>query len=86
VFSSLAVFLVDNEGGRHHLAGGIKLIAALAFCYSFFAMSGAGAETVFYGFLLIVAGLPVFVYLRTRSRQLPIPNVQLPKKTGPTDG
>jgi APA family basic amino acid/polyamine antiporter len=67
VFSSLAIFLVrDDPRGR--LTTGMKLIAALAFVYSFWAMGGAGAETVYYGFLLIVAGLPVFVFMRARHR------------------
>jgi APA family basic amino acid/polyamine antiporter len=62
VFASLAVFLIGDKDRR--LTSGMALIAGLAFFYSFWAMTGAGAETVFYGFLLIVAGLPVFVYLR----------------------
>ena len=63
VFSSLAIFLITD--GRARLTTGIRLIAALAFVYSFWAMAGAGAETVFYGFLLLIAGLPVFVFMRT---------------------
>ena len=62
VFASLAVFLIPDNGRR--LTTGMALVAGLAFFYSFWAMKGAGAETVFYGFLLIIAGLPVFVYMR----------------------
>ena len=62
VFASLAVFLIAD--GRRRLTTGMALVAGLAFFYSFWAMTGAGAETVYYGFLLIVAGLPVFVYMR----------------------
>ena len=62
VFASLAVFLIPDNGRR--LTTGMALVAGLAFIYSFWAMSGAGAETVLYGFLLIIAGLPVFVYMR----------------------
>jgi APA family basic amino acid/polyamine antiporter len=40
------------------------MVSALAFVYSMFAIGGAGAETVFYGFLLLLAGLPVYVWLR----------------------
>jgi len=64
VFSSLAIFLLRD---RHQkLTAGVALVAALAFVYSFWAMGGAGAETVYYGFLLLIAGLPVFVAMRLR--------------------
>jgi len=62
VFAALAVFMIPD--GRRRLTTGMALVASLAFFYSFWAMTGAGAETVYYGFLLIVAGLPVFVYMR----------------------
>ena len=38
--------------------------SVLAFVYAMFAIAGAGAETVFYGFLLLLRGLPVYVWLR----------------------
>jgi basic amino acid/polyamine antiporter, APA family len=68
VFSSLAVFILGNAADRpaRWLAGG-KTIAALAFVYSVYAVGGAGAETVYWGFLLILCGLPVYV-LMARSR------------------
>ena len=61
-FCSLAVFI---PGGRRAktLPGGVALIAALAFVYSLFAIGGAGTETVYYGFLLIMSGLPVYVWV-----------------------
>jgi APA family basic amino acid/polyamine antiporter len=62
VFSSLAVFLLRPS--RAPLTAGVALIAALAFVYSFWAIAGAGTETVYYGFLLLIAGLPVYVFLR----------------------
>jgi APA family basic amino acid/polyamine antiporter len=42
-------------------------VAAIAFVYSFWAIAGAGQDTVYYGFLLLVAGLPVYVSMQ-RSR------------------
>lgn len=61
-FCSLAVFL---PGGRRAsgLAVGTALIAGLAFVYAFFAIYGAGADVVNLGFLLILAGLPVYVWV-----------------------
>jgi APA family basic amino acid/polyamine antiporter len=63
VFSSLAVFLIPDATptGRERLRAGGATIAALAFAYSLWAIGGSGAETVYWGFLLLLAGLPVYV-------------------------
>jgi APA family basic amino acid/polyamine antiporter len=68
VFSSLAVFLMRDapRHGRVHLSAAAGLIAALAFLYSLWAIAGAGMETVYWGFLLLVAGLPVYVLVVRR--------------------
>ena len=45
-------------------------IAILAFAYSLWAIGGAGAEVVYWGFLLLMAGVPVYVAMawrRTRA-------------------
>ena len=42
-------------------------VATLAFGFSLWAIAGAGPETVFWGFLLLVAGVPVFVLMRART-------------------
>lgn len=41
-----------------------SVIAALAFLYSFWAVSGSGQEIVFYGALLFFAGTPVYVWMK----------------------
>jgi APA family basic amino acid/polyamine antiporter len=67
-FCSLAVFL---PGGRRGTVGTTPtIIALLAFAYALFAIYGAGHETVFWGFLLTVSGLPVYVWV-TRQRRPP---------------
>jgi APA family basic amino acid/polyamine antiporter len=43
------------------------LVALLAFGYSLWAIAGAGYEVVFKGFLLLLAGIPVYVWLRWRA-------------------
>jgi APA family basic amino acid/polyamine antiporter len=44
----------------------------VAFVYALFAIGGAGAETVFYGFLWLLAGLPLYVWVvRRRSGARP---------------
>jgi APA family basic amino acid/polyamine antiporter len=41
-------------------------IASLAFAYSLWAIGGAGAEVVYWGFLLLMAGVPVYVAMAWR--------------------
>jgi APA family basic amino acid/polyamine antiporter len=61
VFCSLAVWLLP---GHPAPSGAAAAVAVLAFLYAMLAIVGAGAETVFYGFVLLLAGLPLFVWLR----------------------
>ena len=61
-FCSLAGFMTDQEAERPR-APGASIVAALAFAYSLWAIGGAGAEVVYWGFLLLIAGLPVYVWV-----------------------
>ena len=63
-FCSLAVWLVPGQ----RLTGAAVIVSVLAFVYAMTAIGGAGAETVFYGFLLLLAGLPVYVWVRLAGR------------------
>lgn len=60
-FCALAVWLMP---GLPRPALGAGLVSIFAFIYAMFAIYGAGQETVFYGFLLLMAGLPVYAWLR----------------------
>jgi APA family basic amino acid/polyamine antiporter len=60
-FCSLAGFLTTRSAARQPLGGSI--VAALAFAYSLWAIGGAGADVVYWGFLLLMAGLPVYVWV-----------------------
>lgn len=71
VFSSLAVFLLGGDRPRRRMRG-IAIVAALAFAYSLWAIGGAGHETVYWGFLLLVLGLPVYVVVTTARRRSPL--------------
>jgi APA family basic amino acid/polyamine antiporter len=62
-FSSMAAFVIDRKGST-----GAGLTAALAFGYSLWMIGGAGAEVVYWGFLLLLLGLPVYVWV---GRQRP---------------
>ncbi len=72
VFCSLAGFLIaggPGRDGRLRASSGAGLVASVAFVYALWTIGGAGAEVVYWGFLLIVAGLPVYVWvIRQKAR------------------
>jgi basic amino acid/polyamine antiporter, APA family len=49
------------------------LIAGLAFSYSVWAIWGSGEEWLAKGFMLLLFGIPVFVWMKWRSRPEPLP-------------
>jgi APA family basic amino acid/polyamine antiporter len=63
-FCSMAVWLMP---GQPKPSGAAAIISVLAFIYAMFAIGGAGQETVFYGFLFLLSGFPVYVWLRQGS-------------------
>ena len=73
VFSALAVFVIPASNHvRHPLPPGAAIVAGLAFVYALWAIAGAGAEIVYWGFLLLLCGLPVYVFvIRTRLNPEP---------------
>lgn len=44
-----------------------SFIALLAFAYSIYAIYGTGAETVMYGFILLMLGIPFYVYMKAEK-------------------
>jgi basic amino acid/polyamine antiporter, APA family len=70
VFTTMAelmLFLTDRSRFGSPRLGGSTVIALLAFAYSLWALYGAGAEVVLWGTLLLLAGLPVYVWMRWRE-------------------
>ena len=66
LFCALAELMIYAKTGRTVAGKGLAPVVALAavgFLYSAWAIYGAGQETVFYGFLLLMAGVPVYVWL-----------------------
>ncbi len=43
----------------------ITILGCLGFAYSIWALYGSGAETVFLGFLLVLAGIPIHVWIKS---------------------
>lgn len=74
VFCSMALVLAAIRGdasvdGGHRLGPPI-LVGSLAFVYSLMAIVGAGRDTVYWGFVLLMAGVPAYVWV---VRDLPDP-------------
>jgi APA family basic amino acid/polyamine antiporter len=67
-FCSLAAFMLQRQDPRMRLTPGGALVSAGAFAYSIWAIAGAGADVVYWGFLLLLAGLPVYVRVRVGRR------------------
>ena len=61
-FCALALFTRGGSRGQRVTAG-TTTVAILAFVYSLVAIYGAGQEVVFLGFLLIIVGLPIYVWV-----------------------
>ena len=66
------IFTVSLEGylivieKKLHTKSWIKtfLLSALGFTYSLWAIYGSGSETVFYGLLLMLIGIPIYIYMK----------------------
>ncbi len=58
--SSMAVFLIEDSR-RARVSRGLGIATAFAFLYSLWAIAGAGQEPIYWGFLLLILGLPVYV-------------------------
>lgn len=60
-FCSAAGFILRRPAHRLPWSPRQGIIAGAAFVYAIWAIGGAGHETVYWGFLLLMAGVPVFV-------------------------
>ncbi|HEX9692667.1 MAG TPA: amino acid permease [Gemmatimonadales bacterium] len=69
VLSSLAAVAIALRNRALARAGamGALVVAALAFLYSMVAIIGAGHEAVYWGFVLLMSGLPIYVAMTWRK-------------------
>ena len=44
-------------------------LAALGFGYSLWAIYGSGRDTVFYGFILLLLGIPLYIFMKWKKRE-----------------
>ena len=69
VFSTMAelmIFFRERERFRGERLLPAAVIAILAFLYSLWAIAGSGRDAVYWGFLLLMSGLPVYVWVRRK--------------------
>lgn len=61
--ASYALIVIEK---KLHTKSWIKtfVLSALGFSYSLWAIYGSGADTVYYGFLLLLLGIPVYIYMK----------------------
>ena len=61
--ASYALIVIEK---KLHTKSWIKtfLLSALGFTYSLWAIYGSGSETVFYGLLLMLIGIPIYIYMK----------------------
>jgi APA family basic amino acid/polyamine antiporter len=67
--SELVIFVRDKETFSGERLAGASVIAVLALAYSLWAITGAGRDIVFWGLLLLLAGVP-FYWLQVRRKRL----------------
>ena len=71
VFSAVAelvIFVRERERFKGERLLGSSIIAVLALLYSLWAISGTGKATVFWGFVLMLAGLPIYWWQARKVR------------------
>lgn len=67
-FSALATFMIERRRDNNaRLSTGAGMVAAGAFVYALWMIGGAGAEVVYWGFILLLGGLPVYVWVKRHA-------------------
>lgn len=69
LFTSVSYVLV--AGAKEKLSKGFTMkatIASIAFLFSIWAIAGSGVEIVYWGFILLMAGIPLYVWMQLKRR------------------
>jgi APA family basic amino acid/polyamine antiporter len=64
VFCSVATFLIGRRFTAEPASKTTNVLSVIAFIYSAWMIYGAGAQVALLGLILMVAGIPVYVWLR----------------------
>lgn len=76
-FSAIGeIILLYKHSEDFNLFNFIKssIFSLIAFVYSIYAIYGTGAESVMWGFILMLAGMPFYAYIKIQARNKGIPN------------
>ena len=70
LFSTAAYVMIVLEKKYLHTNGLVQtiILSSLAFAYSLWAVAGSGQETVYWGFILMMAGIPFYVWIKLRNK------------------
>ncbi|WP_436643997.1 amino acid permease [Microbaculum sp. FT89] len=66
-FCALATGLVAAKTGKSKTVAPVTIVEIIAFIFAAFTLYGCGAEPVLYGFMLLVLGIPVYVWQQRRT-------------------
>ena len=61
--ASYALVIIESKTGMPKLARNL-ILAVLGFTYSLWTIYGSGTDTVFYGFLLLLVGIPFYILMK----------------------
>ncbi|SMD32408.1 amino acid/polyamine/organocation transporter, APC superfamily [Reichenbachiella faecimaris] len=72
VFSTAGYFIISAEKGLFGKEGHLSkiIIAAIGFIFSVWAIAGSGNDTVFWGFILLLIGIPFYIIIQVRKKQI----------------
>ena len=61
--ASYGVILLQNKYWQRESLSKV-ILAAIAFAFSLWAIVGSGQETVYWGFIAILAGIPFYIWMK----------------------
>jgi APA family basic amino acid/polyamine antiporter len=68
VFSSMALLVLARERSTtKRIPAGVLVLGGLAFAYSLWAVGGAGKDAVYWGMILLLGSVPVYVMMRRET-------------------
>ncbi len=68
VFSSMALLVLARErSASKRIPAGVLTLGGLAFAYSLWAVGGAGKDAVYWGMILLLGSVPVYVVMRREA-------------------
>lgn len=73
--AQVQLWITDRERFSGRSFAKDTIIASLAFAYALWTIWGSGAEVVFNGFALLMAGIPIYVWMKYREINHPVVTV-----------